>query len=217
MGWICKSCGTENDFSILHCQACDAVVDAAFIRRESTSARIELTRFRAQLKRQRARERMDFSGLRRFHRTVYLVMTLLVLGCLGYTAILALQAPDVLANDFSRSVAVLGQKIVHLPDASSVQLKHLAGLPEKFSGKYNTAAFRFSLLARRASAKQDSLADLNLLLTTPQNRFALKRARFNVIRTIAHNRFVHVRDSLNAFDSIEAVYHAIWSTIQDNF
>ena len=94
VGWICKACGTENDFTITNCRVCGTEAGHALIRSEKKQAKLELDRYVRQVRRSQAHVLENYRKLLSFNQIMCRGASLLVSGCLIVIAAMIFYMPN---------------------------------------------------------------------------------------------------------------------------
>lgn len=224
MGWICESCGTENDFSVTRCQACDKVAGRAFIRREQAQARREFRRYQIQVKRREAQERSEYTNLRRFNRALCGGMAALALCGMIFAVAPVLSSPEALRasaeyaiSAFRSNVSVMCKtaavQLTALPERHAAQTDALAGVlsqrVQSRSIQIESVAECAARLERTAAENSVSLEPLALAGSRVSSRLAQTSKRLDIMRELTLLRLNRLRACAETIDSPSDFWHLV--------
>ena len=179
MGWICKVCGTENDFSLKQCCACDAAPGERFIARERAAAAHEVKAYARSAARAARRYALLHNGgkpLRRFTNAVCGFSAAVVAGALAFSLTGDMPSPE--------RMRAANQAIVFSVDSTAQWLQYSAQTRIATVVDRRSAILRINTGMRSARAASLPQPELTLSASykrlssnAAENSAALKRLR----------------------------------------
>ena len=213
MGWICRECGTENDFAVERCRACGCVVTPAFLRREEQQAQKELREYR---KRRDRRDRFMVRSTQNLRRVSRALSAGVALAVLVFGGLSMPKGPFVLNPQaryvYEEALPRLAQSPAARWEALQAHMIELSADVDSApsGGPVDGIARRISV---RAQARPDSLAARWTAgaapLGTPSQNLTVLSVKLEALKLRARFRGDVFLERLRAIDSPQTFFQSL--------